>query len=282
MTEQSETMVDDYPRSEKRVGRFLVRLLVAAIILVLVAGVLYLLAERNSRRYFLVVEENHLIVQRGIFFPVGERRYSPEDPDFQAAYRPIPIPAGEEPEPRFAFDERAELDRVLVGKLLEWSRDRIDIDQLERIEEGIYYLRRAEKLPTTTAAQRQEMDMLRGEVAYHEGRRFIESALRSLDTARERLTQARDSPAGWGRESRLLLQAIQEPEEALRKALRDEDLMPDPEEQPQLDEPEAESLDEDEPIEDAADLAIDLAPEDLMLEDEDRQLVEEEQQGDDE
>jgi hypothetical protein len=201
-------------------GRMLKTILVTGVIVVLGLGVLFLLSERNARRYFLVAEDGQLLVQRGIFFPVGERTFVPDDPDLAAAYEPVPVPAGADVEARRTFDERTDLDRSLVDQLLGWSRERLDLEQPDRLEQGIYYLRRAERLPTTTAAQRAEMDTLRGEVAYFEGRRFIESALRNLDIARERLTQARDSPAGWSRESRELLRAIREPERTLRQALR--------------------------------------------------------------
>ncbi len=251
MNEQdTEGIVDDQPEGGGRVGHVLKTVIVSLVIGVLALGVLYLLSERNARRYFLVAEGGHLLVQRGIFFPVGERRFTPEDPDFAAAYPPIPVPAGEEVEQRTSFDERTDLDRVLVDQLLTWSKERIDPDQPERLEQGIYYLRRAESLPTTTATQRDEMEVLRGEVAYHEGRRFIESALRNLDTARERLIQARDSPAGWGMESRQLLLAISEPESALRRALREAEEVPpetlEPaEEEPAPDEPVGEGEDEE-------------------------------------
>ncbi len=241
-----EILDDEEQRGEGRVGSVIKTVVVSIVIAALALGVVYLLSERNARRYFLVAEGGQLLVQRGIFFPVGERRFQPDDPDYAAAYEPIRIPPGVDVEQRRSFDERTELDRVLVNQLLSWSRERIDPEQPDRLEQGIYYLRRAESLPTTTSSQRDEMGILRGEVAYHEGRRYIEAALRNLDTARERLTQARDSPAGWGRESRELLREIQEPEAALRRALGASAPEPEPPAPEAPDEPDVEPVDEDE------------------------------------
>ncbi|MFW5878716.1 MAG: hypothetical protein ACOCVR_02760 [Myxococcota bacterium] len=228
----TDEMLDDEHEGRGRTGSIVKTVLVTAVIIVLLAVVLFLLAERNSRRYFLVSEGGELLVQRGIFFPVGEKRFSSDDPEMAEAYAPIPMPSGAEVDERRTFDERTELDRQLVDQLLSWARGRIDLEHPERLEQGIYYLRRAERIPTATSGQRQEMELLRGEVAYHEGRRFIELALRNLDTARERLMAARDSPAGWGRESRALLSAIREPEQALRQALQQDEATREAQEPP--------------------------------------------------
>lgn len=200
-------------------GHAVKNLFLLILFVALAFGLLYLVADRNARRYFLVPEGGNLVVKRGIFFPIGEKPYLPDDPGLAAAYAPIPLPpSGFKSGPK-AFDERSDLDRTLFDQLLDWAKTRIHSGDTKTLEKGIYYLRRAEKLPTYTEAQRTSLDELQGEVAYYEAKRKLADAVKSLENVADKLRQARDSGSARANESEALLTAIQDHVAALREIL---------------------------------------------------------------
>ncbi len=200
-------------------GRALKNLLLLILVLALGFGFLYLVAERNARRYFLVPEGGNLVVKRGIFFPVGEKPYLPDDPGLAAAYAPIPLPAtGPKVGPQ-DFEERSDLDRTLFDELLAWAKPRIHSGESKSMEKGIYYLRRAEKLPTYTEAQRTTLEELQGEVSYYEAKRRLGDAVDTLEKVAQQLKRARDSGSARAHESQALLAAIEGHVDALQGVL---------------------------------------------------------------
>lgn len=200
-------------------GRALKNLLLFLLFLGLAFGLLYLVAERNARRYFLVPEDGNLVVKRGIFFPIGQKPYLPDDPTLAKAYAPIPLPASGTKIKQQAFAERSDLDRSLFDTLLGWSKTRIHSGDPKTLELGIKYLGRAEKLPTYTDKQRQALEELQGEVAYYEAKRRLRQSVESLEDVVKKLARARDSGSARAGESKALLGAIEAHIAALRSVL---------------------------------------------------------------
>jgi len=200
-------------------GRALKNLVLFLLFLGLAFGLLYLVAERNARRYFLVPEDGNLVVKRGIFFPIGQKPYLPDDPSLAKAYAPIPLPASGTKIKQQAFAERSDLDRSLFDTLLAWSKTRIHSGDPKTLEKGIKYLSRAEELPTYTDTQRQALEELQGEVAYYEAKRRLRQSVDSLEDVVKKLARARDSGSARAGESKALLGAIEQHIAALRRVL---------------------------------------------------------------
>ncbi len=62
------------------------------LILALMAAVLFLLAERNQRRYFLQAQGRLLVIDRGLLLPYGHAPFHPSDPADASTYRPFELP----------------------------------------------------------------------------------------------------------------------------------------------------------------------------------------------
>src|SRR6266542_5019835 len=101
---------------------------VTIVVLVLAGIVVWLLAERNSRQWYLVVDEGVLSVKKGVLFPVGKTTFKTDDPALAEAYAPLKPPAGARLDEERSFDDRAGLDRALYDILARWARDEISTE----------------------------------------------------------------------------------------------------------------------------------------------------------
>src|SRR5690606_38381854 len=129
------------------------RLLTGVVVLSLALATLYLLAERNSRTYYLSTEDGRLVVSKGAWLPAGKQPYLPEDAHAARVYAPVPIPEGVAPVPEQRFDERQDLDRVLFEILADWAEQRIRSDDPAAMRDGFELVERAGLFSGITAEQ---------------------------------------------------------------------------------------------------------------------------------
>lgn len=164
--------------------RSLRKLIVALIVLGLGGAVVFLLSQLNARTYALQVIDGSLVVTKGRLFPTGSEPYRPSDPAQREAYAPVPLD-GTSPGSvvNEQFTEREQLDRALFEVVSGLAKARITSDDPRVLEQGLYYLHRAEKLSGASEEQRQSLKAMRSEAAYYLARS-------KLDQAREEVAEA--------------------------------------------------------------------------------------------
>ncbi|BDG09289.1 hypothetical protein [Anaeromyxobacter paludicola] len=197
------------------------KLTLAGLVIVALAGVvLWLASERNARTWFLTPESGALVVKKGMFLPVGRQAFKSSDPGLVAAYAPIPIPAGAEVKDEQAFDDRAQLDEAIFALLAKWATADIATGRPEGLERAAAGVARAEKLPSMSSAQRDELRALRAEVGFFEAKQLLDKAAESLRAAREKLRTTADSSSPRAADAFLLLRQVEPMVEDLYRAQR--------------------------------------------------------------
>lgn len=207
-----------------RARRTFTRMIVTLLVLALLAAVLFLMSKLNARTYTTAVTDDKLVVMKGRMLPYGSQPFRSSDPALMDAYAPLdlhgfaPGPITEE-----RFSEREELDRALFVLIEQLARPRILSDDPETLEEGLYYLRRAEKLQGITEEQRRQLKQMQADVAYYQARARFEDARKLIAEA---LTQLEFAATSENRNARSANQMISEVEpianqlaEALRKSV---------------------------------------------------------------
>jgi hypothetical protein len=207
-----------------RAKRTFTRMLVTLLVLALIAAVGFLMSQLNARTYSLEVSEGKLWVKKGRMMPYGSQPFRSSDPALVDAYAPLELHGfnpGTLTEQRFT--EREELDRALFQLVEQLARPRILSDDPKTLEEGLTYLRRAEKLQGITEEQRRTLKQMQADVAYYQARARFEDARRLLAEA---LTQLKLAATSENRHARSANQMITEVEplanqltEALRKSV---------------------------------------------------------------
>lgn len=195
-------------------------LLAWVLALALGAVAFWLASERNARQWVLAPEAGTLVVKRGLRFPSGTTRFKSEDPALSQTYAPLRPPAGVALPPEQSFDDRAGLDQALYQLLSRWARDDIASEQPERLERGLAFVARAERLPGISASQREDLRGLRGESGYYEGLWLLERGVEDLRLARDRLKLAADASTRRAPEAAVLLRAVESLMERAMEASR--------------------------------------------------------------
>jgi hypothetical protein len=191
-----------------------------AAILALVAVVAWLVSERNARTWYLVPDEGRLVVMKGLLLPAGRQPFRTADPGLAQAYAPVVAPPGKPVPTERRFDERALLDQALYDLLAGWAREEIASGDPARLERGLGYLTRAEKLPGVSSAQRDDLAALRAESGYHEALRLIDRAAEELRDAAEKLRRAASSRSRHATAAGALLRDVDPAVDAALGALR--------------------------------------------------------------
>lgn len=207
------------PEAPRGHGR-LARLFVGALVLGLAGATLYLLAERNSRFYYLSQEGRRLVIHRGAWLPSGKRPYLPDDPHTARIYAPIELPDDAPSIGERRFSERQDLDRALFDILADLAEERIRSEDEPRRQEGFALVERASLLPGITGTQAERLRSLRAELSFYEGRAHLERAVVELRQAREKLEHAAESSSVRGESAATLLRTIAPATEALSRALQ--------------------------------------------------------------
>ena len=189
-------------------------------ILGLLALVAWLVSERNARTWYLVPTEGRLVVMRGYLLPVGRGAFETSDPNVAQAYAPLVPPPGKALPAERSFDERGLVDQALFELVSGWAREEIASGDPARLERGLGYLSRAEKLPGLSPSQREDLAALRAESGYQEAMRLISRAVDELREASDRLRRAAGSRSPHAGEAGRLLRELEPAAEGATSALR--------------------------------------------------------------
>jgi hypothetical protein len=212
------------PSLGRRTARTMGRLLVTLLVVALSGGVLFLLSELNSRSFSLQQVGDHLVVNKGRFLPMGARPYYPDDPEVAEAYAPLPLQGVLPPGlTERTFNDRESLDRALFDVIDQMARPKLASDTPEVLEQGLAYLRRAERLAGISPEQRTRLAQMQAEVAFFQARRKLDAARKQIAEALAQLKLAAQSNSRHARQAHTMLTELgplgQSLEEALRKAV---------------------------------------------------------------
>ncbi|WP_224365463.1 IF-2 protein [Hyalangium versicolor] len=208
-----------------RAMRALTRLVVTLLVLAMGGAVAFLLSQLNARTFTLLVENRQLIVMKGRMLPWGATPFQPSDVGLADTYAPIPLEDHDVPLRLLAerFSERDELDRALFSELEALARPRIASDEPQRVERGVYYLRRAERLTGLSEEQRSTLKRMLAEVAYYQARQKMDDARKLINEALSQLRLASESDNRHSRNANQMLTLVEPAattlEESLRKAV---------------------------------------------------------------
>jgi hypothetical protein len=217
----SDEFYNPDPPSKPAAGSRVRSLFTGLIFIGLLGAVGYLLSERNHRSYSVVREGNSLIIMRGLMLPFGSEAYHPSERALAEAYGPIPIQNDSTGDLLTkTYSERGELDRELFRTLASWINARLTADDSAKLKEAVTYLRRAEKLSDITDDERKQLDEIRAETGFYEGRAKLDEGLEALSDSLEKLELAAGSKSRHAREASALLLQIQEPVRAAIRATR--------------------------------------------------------------
>lgn len=204
-----------------RAGRTFSRLLVTLLVLALGGGVLFLLSQLNSRTYRFGHENGQLVVLKGRMLPFGAVPYRPGDARLADAYAPLAVPASEVGALlERKFGDRDELDRALFGVLEGLARPRVASDEAARLDEGLAYLRRAEKLSGLTEEQRLSLKKMQADVAYYQARQRLDEARRDIAEALGQLKLAAENRGRQADSANAMIARVGPAAEKLEEALR--------------------------------------------------------------
>jgi hypothetical protein len=203
--------------------RTFTRLLVTLLVLAMGGAVAFLLSQLNARTFTLAVEGGQLVVMKGRMLPWGAVPFRPSDVGLADTYAPIPLDGHDVPSSLLAerFTERDELDRVLFPQLEALARPRIAADEPQKVERGVYYLRRAERLTGLGEEQRTTLKGLLAEVAYYQARQKLDDARRLITESLAQLRLASESNNRHSRSAHQMLTKVEPASTALEQALRD-------------------------------------------------------------
>jgi hypothetical protein len=205
-----------------RAKRAFTRLLVTLLVLGMSGAVVVLLSQLNARTFTLESRNGQLVVMKGRLLPAGAAPYQPSDARLADTYAPIPL-EGQDASTLLTqrFTERDELDRALFPVLEALARPRIASDEPEKVERGVYYLRRAERLAGLSEEQRTSLKGMVAEVAYYQARQKLDEARRLISEAQAQLKLASESDNRHSRTAAQMLGKVAEPSARLEEALRD-------------------------------------------------------------
>jgi hypothetical protein len=174
----------------------------------LAVAVLWLLAERNARQWWLVPEDGRVVVKRGVFFPAGKATFKSDDPEMSRSYAPIAPPPGSAVPGELAFDDRAALDQALFEWLARWAREDIQSEQMARMERARAFLQRSARLAGLSPAQREQLRTLQAETAFQEAVEHLKQGSEALRQALEGLRLAAEARGPVAAEAAALGKAL--------------------------------------------------------------------------
>jgi hypothetical protein len=189
-------------------------------ILGLFALVAWLASERNARTWYLVPADGRLVVMKGYLLPTGRGAFETSDPAVAQAYAPLVPPPGKPLPGERSFDERGQVDQAIYDLVSGWARDEIASGDPARLERGLGYLARAEKLPGLSGSQRDDLAALRAESGYQEAMRLLGRAVDDLREASDRLRRASTSRSPHAAEAGRLLRELEPAVEGATGAFR--------------------------------------------------------------
>lgn len=205
----------------RRTTSALSRFVVVSLILALGGAVVFLLSQLNARTFRVEVLDGNLVVVKGRMFPVGTEPYRPADAAMKEAYAPIPLEGtgiGGLAEQR--FNDRDDLDRALFDVLARLATPRINSDDPQALERGVYYLRRAERLSGLSEDQRLALKGMQTDAAYYLARSKLDDARRQIADALSQLKVAAGVQNRHSRSANQMISEVEPAANALEEALR--------------------------------------------------------------
>ena len=161
-----------------RGGSGLQRAVLWLVIAALLAAIWWLVSDRNERHFRVAAQGDHLVIERGRFFPIGTVALGAND----KLYGPIPIPAGEKAPAETEFDDQNALDRWLFDILSGWAKAKKSETKL-----AAPLVERAAALPGLSGAQMAELNSLRADLAWDDAQADTANAAALVDAARRKL-----------------------------------------------------------------------------------------------
>jgi len=213
-------MDDDTSTTGRGGGSKLKAALAWLAILGLLAMVAWLASERNARTWYLVPADGRIVVMKGLLLPIGRGAFEASDPALVQAYAPLVPPPGKGLPPERAFEERGLVDQAIYDLVAGWAREEIESGDPARLERGLGYLSRAEKLPGLSPTQREDLAGLRAESGYQEAMRLLARAMDELREASDRLRRAAGSRSPHAADAGRLLRELEPAVDAASSALQ--------------------------------------------------------------
>jgi hypothetical protein len=202
-------MVPDRTAVFRRARGSVVKSMLAWLVILGLAGVVFWLAsERNGRQYYLLPEGGKLVVEKGMTLPLGRRSIEAEEPALANTYAPLALPSGAPIPQERVFTDRAGLDQAIYDLLAKWTRDDLASEEPEKLQRGLDYVSRAEKLAGLSASQRDDLALLRAESGFYQARGLISRGAETLRLAREKLRIASETTGRYAAEASVLLRRI--------------------------------------------------------------------------
>ncbi len=200
---------------------FFKRLIVTSIVIGLAAATVLLLSQINAKTFMLETREGKLVVLKGRLMPMGFEPWQPADTALADAYAPIEF-EGTAPIGVIdvKYEDRDSLDRALFSVLEGLARPRVNSDEPKLLEQGLYFLRRAEKLSGLTEEQGLTLKQMRSDVAFYTARKRLEDGQKQIEEALAQLKLASTVESRHSRAANQMISAIEPEAKALAEALR--------------------------------------------------------------
>ncbi len=176
-----------------KVARFFKRLLITIALLGLAAVTVFLLSQENARTYTLEVRDGKLVVLKGRMMPMGADAWRPP-PELVDAYAPLDL-KGTQPYGvlKDKYTDRDELDRALFSVIEGLAKPRVASDDPEELTDGLYFIRRADRLSGLSEEQKISLKTMKTDVAFYSARMKLEDAQRQIEEALQQLKFATES-----------------------------------------------------------------------------------------
>lgn len=204
-----------------RLFRAFRNLVMLALVLGLASAATYALSLLNSRTYGLDVREGLLVVLKGRMLPWGSEPWQPGEAELVDAYSPLQLEGNTALAVTGAkYGERDELDRAIYTVIEMLAKPRVSSDLAKDLEQGLYYVRRAEHLHGLTDEQKHSLRRMQSDLSFYLARSRLDDARKQLEEAVGQLKIAADSETKHQREANQMLLTVEPQVKALSDALR--------------------------------------------------------------
>ena len=209
------------PSFAARAATFFKRLIVTSVVLALGGATVFLLSQINAKTFTLEIRDGKLVVLKGRMLPIGADPWLPADAALADTYAPIEL-EGTSPmgAVNVKYEDRDSLDRALFAVLEGLARPRVQSDDPKLLEQGLYFLRRGEKLSGLTDEQRLTLKTMRTDVAFYTARKKLEDRQRQIEEALAQLKLAGTADSKHSREANQMISAVEPQARLLAEALR--------------------------------------------------------------
>lgn len=214
------TTMDEPLTFGAKASRFFKRLLITVALLGLAGVTLFLLSQENARTYTLDVREGKLVVLKGRLMPMGADPWRPP-PELVDAYAPLDL-KGTQPYGvlKEKFTDRDELDRALFTVIEGLAKPRVASDDPDELNDGLYYMRRADRLSGLTEEQKIALKTMKTDVAFYSARVKLEDAQRQIEEALQQLKFATESNNRHSKSAYNMLTAVEPQSKVMVETLR--------------------------------------------------------------